>query len=261
MADWRAEFKGAARTAFASPVRIFFPPLCAGCRRLVSEPGALCAICWPSLRHLEPPWCPIMGTPFAQDMGEGFLSAEAIADPPPFGRLRAAVAYSAVARDMVQGLKYNDRTDLARWMARWMVRAGFEVIAETQLVVPVPLHRRRYFQRRFNQSAELGRWVARLCGLDFRPEAAVRVKATRQQVGLGERERIENVRGAFAVPPGARPLLAGRRVLIVDDVYTTGATVGALTRTLLRAGAAGVDVLTFARVLPGDFQREEHGLI
>ena len=142
------------------PARLLFPPVCAGCRRHVSQPGVLCGACWPKLRFLERPWCPVMGTPFAHDMGEGFLSAEAIANPPPFERARAAVAYSGVARQMVQGLKYQDRTDLAPWMARWMLRAGAELIADADVVVPVPLHWRRFFSARFNQSAELGRAVA-----------------------------------------------------------------------------------------------------
>ena len=121
-----------ARSALAWPARILFPPVCAGCRRHVSQPGVLCGACWPKLRLLERPWCPVMGTPFTHHMGEGFLSAEAIADPPPFERARAAVAYSGVARQMVQGLKYQDRTDLAPWMARWMVRAGADLIAEAE---------------------------------------------------------------------------------------------------------------------------------
>ncbi|TKB92137.1 MAG: ComF family protein, partial [Mesorhizobium sp.] len=112
----RIAIKSIARKALGWPARLLFPPVCAGCRRHVSQPGVLCGACWPKLRLLERPWCPVMGTPFTHNMGEGFLSAEAIADPPPFERARAAVAYSGVARQMVQGLKYQDRTDLAPWM-------------------------------------------------------------------------------------------------------------------------------------------------
>lgn len=187
-------------------------------------------------------------------MGEGFLSAEAIADPPPFERARAAVAYSGVANRMVQGLKYRDRTDLAPWMARWMARAGAELVEQADVVVPVPLHWQRFLGRKFNQSAELGRALSKLTDLSFSPSALKRVKGTRRQVGLERSQREENVRAAFAVPAEAQIGIAGRRVLLVDDVYTTGATARSAARALKKGGARAVDVLTFARVLPGDFR-------
>ena len=261
VADPIMEIKGLARTAFRWPARLLFPPVCAGCRRYVSQPGVLCGQCWPKLRLLERPWCPVMGTPFSHEMGEGFLSAEAIADPPRFQRARAAVAYTGVARQMVQGLKYQDRTDLAPWMARWMMRAGAELVADADVVAPVPLHRRRFFQRQFNQSAELARAVSSLGGLPFAPAAVRRVKLTRQQVGLERKEREENVRAAFRVPAEAEIEIAGRRVLLVDDVYTTGATVRAVAKALEKGGAGAVDVLTFARVLPGDFRPDDSAII
>lgn len=241
-----------ARGALAYGAGLLFPPVCAGCRRHVSQPGALCGACWPGLRFLERPWCAVMGTPFLHDMGEGFLSAEAIADPPPFERARAAVVYNGVARRMVQSLKYADRTDLAPWMARWMMRAGAELVAEADVVVPVPLHWRRFLSRRLNQSAELARTVATLSDKSFEPAAVRRVKVTRQQVGLGLSERRDNVRAAFRVPPEHDATVRGRRILLVDDVYTTGATVRSVARALKKQGAASVDVLTFARVMPGD---------
>jgi ComF family protein len=248
------EFKSIAANALEWPAQLLFPPICAGCRRLVAHPGTLCGKCWSGLMLLERPWCEVLGTPFAHEMGEGFLSADAIANPPPFNRARAAVAYSGVARRMVQALKYRDQTDLARWMAEWMLRAGAELLADAEIVAPVPLHRRRFFWRKFNQSAELGRAIARLSGLPFEPGAVARIKTTRQQVGLGLKERKDNVRGAFKVPPQSELHVRGRRVLLVDDVYTTGATVSAAAQALKRAGAANIDVLTFARVIPGDFR-------
>ncbi|QPC85628.1 ComF family protein [Mesorhizobium sp. NBSH29] len=257
MTDLAREIKGFASSALRWPARLLFPPVCAGCRRQTSQPGTLCAACWPQLKFLERPWCEVMGTPFSHDMGEGFLSAEAIANPPPFGRARAAVSYSGIARQMVQGLKYHDRTDLAPWMARWMLRAGRDLIADADLVVPVPLHWRRFLSRRFNQSSELARAVARLGTRPFEPGALHRVKGTRQQVGLKKSERDANVKGAFQVPAAADIKVRGRTILLIDDVYTTGATVRAATLALKRAGAAHVDVLTFARVIPGDFQAGE----
>lgn len=243
--------------------RLLFPPTCIGCRRIVAEPGALCAHCWPALRFIEEPFCPVMGTPFQYDMGEGFLSLEAIAFPPHFDRARAAVLYDGAARQLVRGLKYGDRTDLAPWMAGWMLRPGSELLREADMLVPVPLHWRRFLSRRFNQSAELGRAIARRSDVVFAPEVLVRRKKTKQQVGLRRKAREDNVRSAFAVPERFKARIRGKRMLVVDDVYTTGATVGAAARALKRAGAAHVDVLTFARVVPetadldGDFLPDE----
>lgn len=250
-----------AGAVLADAGNLLFPPVCVGCRNHVSSPGTLCPDCWPELRFLERPWCEVMGTPFTHEMGEGFLSAEAIADPPPFARARAAVAYTGAARRMVQNLKFRDRTDLAPWMARWMLRAGSELVADADALVPVPLHRRRFLARRFNQSAELARALARLADLPFEPLAVARFRATRRQLGLAARERQENVRRAFRVPAEAEILVNGRRILVVDDVFTTGATVRAVSGALKRAGAREVDVLTFARVLPGDFQPGMSALI
>ncbi|MBX3597411.1 MAG: ComF family protein [Rhizobiaceae bacterium] len=245
------------QTCGAGAMQVLFPSGCAGCGRIVSEPGALCVSCWRGVRFLEMPWCEVMGTPFSHDMGKGFLSAEAIANPPPFQKARAAVAYRGVARSMVRNLKYRDHTDLAPWMAKWMMRAGAELVEDCDLIVPVPLHRSRFFWRRFNQSAELARALSKISGKTVAPQVLERVKNTRQQVGLKLAERQENVRSAFMVPPEKQIDVHGRRALLIDDVYTTGSTAIAATRALLKGGAAAVDVLTFARVLPGDFQPDD----
>jgi ComF family protein len=198
-----------------------------------------------------------MGTPFGEDRGEGFLSAEAIANPPPFARLRSAAIHTGLSRRLVGDLKYRDRTDLAPWMARWMLRAGGELLAQADLLAAVPLHRRRFFERRYNQSAELARSLSGLTGHVFEPDLVHRTRPTRQQVGLHARQRQANVRGAFHVDAKAKAKLKGKRVLLIDDVYTTGATVSAVSLVLLRNGAAAVDVLTFSRVLPDQLDLEE----
>jgi ComF family protein len=225
------------------------PPQCLACDRPVGSHGSLCPVCWSRLRPIEKPYCARLGTPFAHALGEGALSAEAIADPPPFDRCRAVAIFDDVARRLVHGLKYRDRLELAAWMARWMARAGSEIVAEADVVVPVPLHRRRLWRRRANQSALLASTIAQSAGKPFAPAALARIRPTRQQVGLTPGQRDRNVRGAFRVAADEAMAVAGRRVLLVDDVYTTGATVKAATRALLRAGAAGVDVLVFARVV------------
>lgn len=248
--DRLAKFKRFGRSALEWPGRLLFPPTCPGCRRLVSQPGTLCGQCWPSLRFLDRPWCEVLGTPFAHDMGEGAISPEAMASPPPFRRARSAVAYDGIARQLVLSLKFRDRTDLAPWIAAWMARAGSELLTDADAIVPVPLHARRLFWRRFNQAAELARALSARSGVPMLADAVRRVRPTRQQVGLGARAREDNVRGAFQVPRGSEIDVSGRTLLVVDDVYTTSTTVSAVARTLLRSGAANVDVLTFARVLP-----------
>lgn len=230
---------------------VALPPHCLACGRRVASAGSLCASCWGSIRLIEKPYCARLGIPFAYDLGAGALSAEAIAEPPPFDRCRAVAAFDEVARRLVHGLKYRDRMELAAWMGGWMARAGAEIIEDADIILPVPLHRRRLWWRRFNQSAMLAATVAGLARKPLSTTALKRTKPTPQQVGLGADERERNVRGAFRVRQEEKQQVAGRRVLLVDDVYTTGATVRAATRALMRAGATAVDVLVFARVVRG----------
>jgi ComF family protein len=174
---------------------------------------------------------------------------EAIADPPAYYRARAAVRFDDVARTLVHALKYGDRLDLAPMMGRWMATAGRSLTAEADAIIPVPLHWRRYWARRFNQSALLAEAIAKASQVPLVLGALRRVKATPQQVGLSQSARALNVQGAFRVSPSGKAAVAGRRLILVDDVITTGATVDASARALLRAGAAEVNVLTFARVV------------
>lgn len=232
----------------ALAVDLLMPPLCPVCRGAVSDVDALCARCWSEIDFIAAPFCAVYGTPFPYRMGEGVVSAAAIADPPPFRRARAAALYGDGVRRLVHQLKYQDRPDLAMTMARSMARIGGTLLAEADLIVPVPLHRWRLWRRRFNQAALLGHGLARLSGIPCEPLALQRPKPSRPQVGLGAAQRAANVQGAFRVPSEFRPRIAGRNVLLVDDVYTSGATAKAATRSLLRGGAAAVDVLTFARV-------------
>lgn len=229
-------------------VDLLLPPRCPACQAAVTATG-LCAACWADTQFIAAPLCERLGTPFAYDAGPGIVSPAAIADPPAYGRARAVARYEGSARALVQALKYRDRLEIAAFMAMLMARAGAELIADCDVVVPVPLHRRRLFARRFNQSALLAAALARRAGRDFEAGAVLRIRSTRQQVGLSARQRRRNVAGAFGVAAEARPLIEGRRVLLVDDVLTTGATVDACAKTCLRTGAAAVDVLVFARVV------------
>lgn len=203
------------------------------------------------MRLIEKPYCPVLGLPFAHDPGDGMVSPQAIAHPPVFDRLRSVALHEGVARHLVHDLKYRDRVDLAPMMAGWMIRAASAEIVGADAILAVPLHRMRMFRRMFNQSAELARHVADQAGKPFLGQALVRRKRTAQQVGLTANQRSLNVRGAFEVPDGRQDLIFGKRLVLVDDVYTTGATVSAATTALKKAGAADVTVLTFARALAG----------
>jgi ComF family protein len=235
-----------------APFRLAFevalPRLCPSCREPLEAEG-LCPACWSRLSFIAPPYCERLGIPFAYDPGPGILSMEAIADPPAYQRARAAVRFDDVARALVHALKYGDRLDLAPMMGRWIGAAGRALLAEADALVPVPLHWRRLWTRRFNQSAALAAAIAAASRVPVAYDALKRVKATAQQVGLSASERLANVQGAFRVPAEGKSEVAGRRLVLVDDVLTSGATVDCCARALLRAGAAQVDVLVFARVV------------
>ena len=233
-----------------SGLDLVYPPGCLACGRAVSRQEGLCSACWRGMRFIERPFCERLGTPFAQDLGPGLLSPEALAEPPAYGRARAVARFEdGPARLLIHRLKYGDRVELARPLGRWMARAGADLLADADVIVPVPLHRRRLWSRRFNQAAALAAEVARVCGVPSDPLLLARIKATATQVGMTRAQRRDNVQGAFRVPDIAAARLGGRRVLLIDDVLTTGSTLNAAARVLLRSGAASVDVLVFARVV------------
>jgi ComF family protein len=240
----RAGLTGFARLA----LDIVLPTLCVACREPVHGVG-VCAACWSQLSFIAPPFCARLGIPFAYDPGPGILSMQAIADPPAYQRARGVVRFDDVARVLVHGLKYHDRTDLAPTLGRWMARAGAELLADADLIIPVPLHWRRGWARRYNQSGALATVIGQQSSVRVAGNLLKRTKATLQQTGLSRAERTQNVQGAFQVPPERRSEVAGRGLIVVDDVLTTGATVDACARALLRAGASNVDVLVFARVV------------
>jgi ComF family protein len=201
------------------------------------------------LQFLEEPVCDCLGTPFEYDEGEGALSPAAIAEPPPWDKARAATAFNDAARDLIHMLKYHDTQEAGIAMARMMAGAGRKLIVQADVIVPVPLHRFRLWQRRFNQAAYLAMRIGEVCEKQVVTDVLLRERRTRQQVGLTADERRKNVRRAFVVPLEKRGAIDGKTVLLVDDVRTTGATVAACAETLRRSGAVHVLVLTFALVL------------
>ena len=229
---------------------LLFPPLCIACREPVGEAGGFCAACWTVLTFLDGPGCACCGTPSRLRWESESLCAACLARPPAFARARAILAYDDNSRSPILALKHADRLDLVPGFARWLERAGRKLLAETDLIVPVPLHRFRLWTRRYNQAAELARALSRRSGRPADPLALRRTRPTPSQGAMvSARARRRNVVGAFQVPETRRAQVKGRNILLVDDVLTTGATAEAAARALKRAGAARVEVLALARVV------------
>lgn len=225
------------------------PPQCLSCRAIVDRPGRLCAACWRGMTFIAPPWCECCGLPFAVQAGPGMLCGDCIAGPRAFRHARAVLRYDDASRGPILAFKHGDRTDAAPAFARWILPVLGPLLDEADLVAAVPLHRWRLWRRRYNQAALLAQWLGRHGGREVVPDLLVRRRATPPQGHLSRAERARNVAGAFRVADRHRARVKGRRILLVDDVFTTGATVEACCRALRKAGASHVDVACLARVV------------
>lgn len=229
---------------------LILPPRCLGCGVEVRGVGSLCPECWAGLRFLTPPWCRTCGYPLPHAVPEAPLCPVCAAEPPAYDRARAALRYDEVSRRLVLAFKRGARFEGLRSFGRWLKAAGAELLGEVDAIVPVPMHRWRLLGRGYNQAGLLAQALARETGLPWLPDSLRRVRATASQQGLSAGARLENITAAaFAVPAGHVHKVEGARLLLIDDVLTTGATVAACTRVLRRHGAARVDVLTLARVV------------
>lgn len=224
---------------------LVFPPqaLDGGPRPLA---GGLSTAAWSRIHFLDGPVCDGCGVPFEYDLGARCPAC--LAKPRAFDRARAACLYDETSREPILKLKHADRTDLAPLMARWLSRAAWELIEDADAIAPVPLHRLRLLSRRYNQAAEIARALSRLTGTPYLPDALVRRRPTDTQAGKSGSGRRRNVAGAFEVPARKRERVAGLRILLVDDVLTTGATAEGCARALKAAGASAVDLAVVARV-------------
>lgn len=229
------------------------PPRCIKCGDVVADTGALCAGCFEQITFITEPFCQSCGIPFSDSYAaheDGLICGACTAHAPAFDRARAVLVYDDNSRSLVTSLKYADRTDLAPALARWMARAGTSLIDDADIILPVPLHRWRLLMRKYNQSSYLARSISRLTGLPVEYGLLRRVKATQSQGRLSAAARRRNVAAAFSV---SRPdQVVGKRVIIVDDVLTTGATLNACAATLRKAGAQAVDALVVGRVPVSD---------
>jgi ComF family protein len=226
---------------------ILLPPLCLGCESRVSRQHTLCPACWKSVKFITRPFCEQCGFPFEFPVENEPLCGRCLKEKPDFDRARSVLTYEDCSRRIILGLKHGDKTWSAPGIARLMVETGRDMWDTADYIVPVPLHRWRLWKRRFNQSALLGREIARRAGKSFVPDLLIRHKRTRPQSGNAKARR-KNITGAFKLNPRWAGKIEGKRILIIDDVYTTGATVNACARVLKKNGAEIVNVLTLARV-------------
>ena len=225
---------------------LILPPRALDHGAATQTPG-LSVEAWQRIRFLEAPVCDGCGAPFEHDLGEGVRCAACSSRPRVFSRARAACLYDDASRDLVLQLKHADRTELAGLLTRWLSRAAADLLEDADLIVPVPMRPLRLLRRRYNQAAELARPLARRWRRPYAPQVLKRLKGE-SQAGKSASGRRRAVAGAFQVPERCKALVQGRRVLVVDDVMTTGATAEACARALLRAGARAVDVTVVARV-------------
>jgi len=234
----------------AAALDLVLPPHCVSCGAPVAIQGQLCVECFRLTGFITEPCCAHCGVPFASvaQGGPDRLCPACRETPPAFERARAALRYDLQARRLLLPFKHADRTEIARTLVPHMARAGAALLRQADLLVPVPLHRRRLFLRRYNQAVLLARGLARAARKPMLPDALVRARATASLGAKSAVERAVEIAGAFAVRPSRIPRVAGRRVLLIDDVMTSGATANACTVALLGAGAAAVDVLVAARV-------------
>ncbi|MBT3558403.1 MAG: ComF family protein [Rhodospirillales bacterium] len=235
--------------AFLAKVRdVVLPSQCLGCSVVVEAPDTLCGDCWGKLAMIGPAACQCCGLPFEFDL-DAPLCGECVRLTPPFARARSAVIYDEGSRHLIMAFKHGDRPEAAKLFARWMASAAADLLRDADVLVPVPLDRRRLFKRRFNQAALMAKELSQTHGIPISYDAVERIRPTPSQGHLSPAQRRRNVAGAFAVPESGKSQIAGKRVLLIDDVLTTGATVWAVTRQLNKAGAIAVDVLTTARVV------------
>ena len=235
-----------ARALWRAGLDLIFPPHALD--GAAAQANGLPAEVWSRIRFLDGPVCDGCGAPFDYDQGEAARCAACMARPRAFQAARAACLYDEASRDPILKLKHADRLDLAPLFARWISRAARELVDQADAIAPVPLHRGRLLRRRYNQAAEIARPLSRLTGVPYLPHALVRHRATESQAGKSGSGRRRTVAAAFQVPAARAGRVAGKRVLLIDDVLTTGATLEGCARALKAAGAARVDVAVVARV-------------
>lgn len=232
---------------YRTALDFLFPPVCLKCDKPVAEHGVLCPDCWKKIHFIAPPFCDRCGMPFDFPAEAGEVCGACFADPPPFLKARAAMVYDEESKNLILSFKHHDRLFPAEAYGNWLFRAALDLFEDCDLVIPVPLHRWRLWKRRYNQAALLAYAAAKLANKPVWPLALKRTRHTPPQASLGKKQRFHNVKDAFEVPLSWKQDLKGKKILLIDDVLTTGATVSACAKALLEAGADQVFVATLSR--------------
>ena len=238
---------------WTTAIDLLLPPRCLATGEIVDAPGMVSPAFWPRLQFIEAPYCKTCGIPFSFDIANDALCAACMDREPVFDQARSAVTYNEASRKMILSFKYGDRLHAIHTFAPWMIRVGQDLIDQADFIIPVPLHNRRLRERRFNQSALLAQEVAGRSDRAYIPDMLERTRHTVPQQGLNFKERGKNVHGAFAVSKKHLLALKGKNILLIDDVFTSGATLNECARALKNAKASAVNILTIARVTKEEF--------
>ncbi|MDD3181425.1 MAG: ComF family protein [Alphaproteobacteria bacterium] len=236
---------GFVRQGFRASVDFLLPPLCLACEQPVTQHQTLCADCWKGLHFVGEPFCTCCGAPFGLPVEAGALCGACLHQRPVFNQARSVLIYDDASRPFILKLKHGDRLHPVSALAKWMVRAGHDLWGSCDVIVPVPLHRWRLLKRRYNQAALLAQAVGAQVQRPVAVDALVRVRATASQGHMNRAERYKNVEAAFVVAAPSK--VKGKRIVLIDDVLTSGATVESCARILLEAGALMVNVVSLAR--------------
>lgn len=240
---------------FGYALNTILPPRCIGTGEIVDHQGMIAPALWQELDFIAPPYCATCGLPFdfEDSLEDTTICGDCLSDPPRFDTARAPLRYNDASRRLLLRFKYGDQQHAAVTFARWLHLAGLDHLKTADFILPVPLHWRRLWQRRFNQSALLAKALSRESGVPYLANTMTRRRFTGPQKGLNRRSRQKNVRMAFTVTPAAKTNIKGKHLVLIDDVMTSGATVNECAKLLKREGAARITVLTVARVLREDY--------
>lgn len=231
---------------FNTIYKLIFPFNCVGCAVLLNKNTYFCAKCRQELYFIQKPYCSVLGLPLPKYASSDAISFEALMDPPPFKRTRSVFKHEGLARKLIALLKYSDRLDLIYIFTDYLNIAGAELINECDIIVPIPLHYRRFFFRHYNQAAELAKILAKRKNKDYQPFILKKVKHTIPQTRLGKKDRLKNMKEVFICNPDKVALVKNKNILLIDDVYTTGATIKAACKALSKAKVKNIDVLTLS---------------